>query len=114
MEPLLNDWEGDFEELLDYEDKPFADPELCQMLSVSQHEALIAGFFLAGRATRSDDASGGGSDPSAVQTTATAVHRTRHSSSSADRLPDVLTFDVYSNEPFERFEGRVYESLEHG
>jgi hypothetical protein len=112
MEPDLTVWEGDFEELLGYEDKLLADPELCELLFASKHEALSAGFFIAGRATWSDNASRAGSDLSGARATATAAQSTRHSSESADRLPDGLIFDLYSNEPFERFKARVHKFLD--
>jgi hypothetical protein len=45
----LDHWDGDPEELIGAEDQLLDDPDLCEELFASEHEALSVGFFLGKR-----------------------------------------------------------------
>jgi hypothetical protein len=103
MQRTLTDWEGEFEELLSREDELLANPEVCEKLFASNHEAFAAGCFIGERSKHGN--------ASATHATATVAGQTSHPSEPAERLPDALSFDLYSDETFEQFKARVHESL---
>src|SRR4051794_38730185 len=94
MKRELGDWDGEFDKLIGWKDELLGNPEICEELFASKHEALAAGSFIG------------------THETATAGAQIGHPTELAEQLPNALSFDVFSNETFDQFKARVNETLD--
>jgi hypothetical protein len=95
MRRVMTDWSGEFGELLGWEDELLANPEVCERLFASKHEALEAGCFIGERSKRGN------------------AHTVRASGNrSAGSQGCLVWFEYYSNETFEQFIARLHKFLD--